>query len=156
MALPLYTGGHWGATLRLSVYVHYSPPTQPQRHVPMLVLQILLSYGASPNCLDAKGLTPLYHAAIMGDDTGACITLLRHRAEIGTKDQGGWSELHHVSWKRRPLVSVMFDSLSLFPFRPASMVTLNMLTCSFAMGQTSMLRTWLATLLCMWLCPTGR
>ena len=59
--------------------------------------QSLLSYGASPDYRDAKGLTPLYHTAIMGDDPGACITLLRYRAEIGVKDQGGWSELHHVS-----------------------------------------------------------
>ena len=58
--------------------------------------QILLSFGASPNYRDGKGLTPLYHTAIMGDDTGACISLLRYRAEFGIQDQGGWTELHHV------------------------------------------------------------
>lgn len=57
---------------------------------------MLLSLGASPNYRDAKGLTPLYHTAIMGDDTGACEALLRHHAEMGVKDQGGWTELHQV------------------------------------------------------------
>lgn len=38
--------------------------------------QVLLSYGASPNYQDAKGLTPLYHTAIMGDDPATCRTLL--------------------------------------------------------------------------------
>ena len=61
-----------------------------------LCFQILLSFGASPNYRDAKGLTPLYHTAIMGDDMGACISLLRYRAELGIQDQGGWTELHHV------------------------------------------------------------
>ena len=32
----------------------------------------------------------------MGDDTGACEALLRYRAELGIKDQGGWTELHQV------------------------------------------------------------
>ena len=59
-------------------------------------LQILLQYGASPNYRDAKGLTPVYHTAIMGDDTGACVFLLRHRAEMGVRDPGGWTELHQV------------------------------------------------------------
>ncbi len=63
----------------------------------MHILQILLSFGASPNYRDGKGLTPLYHTAIMGDDMGACISLLRYRAELGIQDQGGWTELHHVS-----------------------------------------------------------
>lgn len=59
--------------------------------------QVLLSYGDSPNYRDTKGLTPLYHTAIMGDDIGACHILLRNRAELEIQDQGGWSELHHVS-----------------------------------------------------------
>ena len=66
------------------------------KSVLLLQLQILLSYRASPNYRDAKGLTPLYHTAIMGDDTGACEALLRHHAEMGVKDQGGWTELHQV------------------------------------------------------------
>lgn len=64
---------------------------------------MLLSLGASPNYRDAKGLTPLYHTAIMGDDTGACEALLRHHAEMGVKDQGGWTELHQVKNKELPL-----------------------------------------------------
>ena len=61
-----------------------------------MFLQILLSYGASPNYRDVKGLTPLYHTAIMGDDTACCESLLRYRAELGIKDHGGWTELHQV------------------------------------------------------------
>ena len=57
---------------------------------------MLLSYRASPNYRDAKGLTPIFHTAIMGDDAAACHTLLRHRAELGCTDHGGWTELHHV------------------------------------------------------------
>ena len=60
------------------------------KSVLLLQLQILLSYRASPNYRDAKGLTPLYHTAIMGDGPATCRTLL------GIKDAGGWTELHQV------------------------------------------------------------
>ena len=79
-----------------------SLPSHPSHFLYILQLffplptQILLSLGASPNYRDAKGLTPVYHTAIMGDDTGACEALLRYRAELGIKDQGGWTELHQV------------------------------------------------------------
>ena len=67
------------------------------RIIRIYLIQVLLSYRASPNYRDAKGLTPVFHTAIMGDDTAACATLLRHRAELGCTDHGGWTELHHVS-----------------------------------------------------------
>ena len=57
---------------------------------------MLLSLGASPNYIDTKGLTPLYHCAIMGDDMSCCEALLKHRSDVGVKDQTGWSELHQV------------------------------------------------------------
>ena len=59
-------------------------------------LQMLLSLGASPNYRDAKGLTPLYHASIMGDDVSVCEALLRYRSDMGIRDYGGWTELHQV------------------------------------------------------------
>lgn len=62
----------------------------------IIIFQMLLSLGASPNYLDAKGLTPLYHTAIMGDDISCCHALLKHRSDIGVKDQSGWNELHQV------------------------------------------------------------
>eukprot|EP00731_Ephydatia_muelleri_P029871 Em0021g394a len=60
-------------------------------------INVLLSYGASPNYRDNKGLTALYHTVIMGDDTESCEALLKYRAEIGLRDQGGWTELHQVA-----------------------------------------------------------
>lgn len=63
---------------------------------PVSTVQMLLSLGASPNCRDGKGLTPLYHASIMGDDVSVCDTLLRYRSDMGIRDYGGWTELHQV------------------------------------------------------------
>lgn len=57
---------------------------------------MLLSLGASPNYIDSKGLTPLYHATIMGDEMSCCDALLKYRSVVGVKDQAGWSELHQV------------------------------------------------------------
>lgn len=57
---------------------------------------MLLSMGASPNCLDNKGLTPLYHASMIGDDISVCEALLKQKAYVGTLDNIGWSELHQV------------------------------------------------------------
>ena len=32
----------------------------------------------------------------MGDEISCCEALLKHRSDVGVKDQGGWSELHQV------------------------------------------------------------
>ena len=62
------------------------------------LFQNLLSLGSSPHYTDDKGLTPLYHAAIMGDDVSVSEALLKYRAVIGQTDHIGWTELHQVSW----------------------------------------------------------
>ena len=90
----------------------------------------------------------------MGDNTGACITLLRHRAEIGTKDQGGWTELHHVHVHAcaafKSLCKIFYFFLSSF-VRRASMGILSMLVFLFAMELALMHRIWWGILLYMWL-----
>lgn len=43
-----------------------------------------------------QGLTPLYHAVIMGDHPEVCETLLRDYAIINMRDQHQWTELHHA------------------------------------------------------------
>ncbi|GAA6098669.1 SH3 and multiple ankyrin repeat domains protein 1 isoform X1, partial [Tachysurus ichikawai] len=54
----------------------------------------LLSLGSSLDYKDRRGLTPLYHTALIGGDTSCCETLLYHRAKIGVRDENGWDETH--------------------------------------------------------------
>ena len=58
--------------------------------------QALLDLGGSPNYKDRRGLTPLYHTAMVGGDPRCCELLLAHRARIGTEDENGWQEIHQV------------------------------------------------------------
>jgi ankyrin repeat protein len=80
-----------------------------------LVLKILLSHGANPNCAtkpsvetggfmrDArtKGETPLHRAAAFGDEE-AIQLLLDAGASIDAKDMNGDSPLSWASWYARP------------------------------------------------------
>lgn len=61
-----------------------------------LLLQVLLSLGASPDYKDRRGLTPLYHTVLTGGDTSCCETMLYHRAKLGIRDENGWDETHQV------------------------------------------------------------
>ncbi|OWK49515.1 SH3 and multiple ankyrin repeat domains protein 1, partial [Lonchura striata] len=56
--------------------------------------QALLDLGGSPNYKDRRGLTPLYHTAMVGGDPRCCELLLYNRAHIGTADENGWQEIH--------------------------------------------------------------
>ncbi|NWZ18119.1 SHAN1 protein, partial [Agelaius phoeniceus] len=47
-----------------------------------------------PALLDRRGLTPLYHTAMVGGDPRCCELLLYNRAHIGTADENGWQEIH--------------------------------------------------------------
>ncbi|NWR62012.1 SHAN1 protein, partial [Bucorvus abyssinicus] len=58
--------------------------------------QALLDLGGSPNYKDRRGLTPLYHTAMVGGDPRCCELLLAHRATIGTQDENGWQEIHQA------------------------------------------------------------
>ena len=65
--------------------------------MPILFLQALLELGASPNYKDHKGLTALYHLSKKRQSPALCAELLlRDYAHIGTKDEGGNTELHQV------------------------------------------------------------
>ncbi|XP_043915331.1 SH3 and multiple ankyrin repeat domains protein 1 [Protopterus annectens] len=59
-------------------------------------LMILLDMGASANYKDRRGLTPLYHTAIVGGDPHCCELLLYNRAQLGTNDENGWQEVHQA------------------------------------------------------------
>ncbi|NXQ74454.1 SHAN1 protein, partial [Quiscalus mexicanus] len=59
--------------------------------------QALLDLGGSPNYKDRRGLTPLYHTAMVGGDPRCCELLLYNRAHIGTADENGWQEIHQVT-----------------------------------------------------------
>ncbi|XP_069057095.1 SH3 and multiple ankyrin repeat domains protein 1 [Pleurodeles waltl] len=59
-------------------------------------LMALLDLGGSPNHKDRRGLTPLYHTAIVGGDPRCCELLLYNRAHIGTLDENGWQEIHQA------------------------------------------------------------
>ncbi|XP_060111676.1 SH3 and multiple ankyrin repeat domains protein 1 isoform X3 [Heteronotia binoei] len=59
-------------------------------------LMALLDLGGSPNYKDRRGLTPLYHTAMVGGDPRCCELLLYNRAYIGTTDENGWQEIHQA------------------------------------------------------------
>ncbi|KAM8794752.1 SH3 and multiple ankyrin repeat domains protein 1 [Eudromia elegans] len=59
-------------------------------------LLALLDLGGSPNYKDRRGLTPLYHTAMVGGDPRCCELLLYHRAHVGTQDENGWQEIHQA------------------------------------------------------------
>ncbi|XP_060636686.2 SH3 and multiple ankyrin repeat domains protein 1 isoform X1 [Anolis sagrei] len=59
-------------------------------------LMALLDLGGSPNYKDRRGLTPLYHTAMVGGDPRCCELLLYNRAHIGTIDENGWQEIHQA------------------------------------------------------------
>ncbi|KAG8433889.1 hypothetical protein GDO86_012310 [Hymenochirus boettgeri] len=59
-------------------------------------LMTLLDLGGSPNYKDRRGLTPLYHTAMVGGDPRCCELLLYNRAFIGTVDENGWQEVHQA------------------------------------------------------------
>uniref|UniRef100_A0A8C3F3L8 SH3 and multiple ankyrin repeat domains 1 n=1 Tax=Chrysemys picta bellii TaxID=8478 RepID=A0A8C3F3L8_CHRPI len=59
-------------------------------------LTALLDLGGSPNYKDRRGLTPLYHTAMVGGDPRCCELLLYNQAHIGTMDENGWQEIHQA------------------------------------------------------------
>ena len=61
-------------------------------------MQTLLDLGASPDYKDSRGLTPLYHSAMVGGDPYCCELLLHDYARLGCVDENGWQEIHQVGW----------------------------------------------------------
>ncbi|XP_069821284.1 SH3 and multiple ankyrin repeat domains protein 2 isoform X3 [Dendropsophus ebraccatus] len=59
-------------------------------------LVTLLELGASPDYKDSRGLTPLYHTAMVGGDPYCCELLLHEHATVGCKDENGWQEIHQA------------------------------------------------------------
>ncbi|KAE8606555.1 hypothetical protein XENTR_v10010777 [Xenopus tropicalis] len=59
-------------------------------------LMTLLELGASPDYKDSRGLTPLYHTAMVGGDPYCCELLLHEHAAVGCKDENGWQEIHQA------------------------------------------------------------
>jgi len=63
-------------------------------------VKTLLSLGASPNCWDAQGLTPIYHCCLTVQSSPLVAeALLRDYAELGTVDVHRNQEIHQVSIK---------------------------------------------------------
>ncbi|XP_073514899.1 SH3 and multiple ankyrin repeat domains protein 2 isoform X3 [Phyllobates terribilis] len=59
-------------------------------------LVTLLELGASADYKDSRGLTPLYHTAMVGGDPYCCELLLHEHATVGCKDENGWQEIHQA------------------------------------------------------------
>ncbi|XP_072322858.1 SH3 and multiple ankyrin repeat domains protein 2-like isoform X2 [Scyliorhinus torazame] len=59
-------------------------------------LMTLLELGASTDYKDSRGLTSLYHTAMVGGDPYCCELLLYEHASIGCKDENGWQEIHQA------------------------------------------------------------
>uniref|UniRef100_A0A8C8VN71 SH3 and multiple ankyrin repeat domains protein 3 n=1 Tax=Pelusios castaneus TaxID=367368 RepID=A0A8C8VN71_9SAUR len=61
-----------------------------------IALMTLLDLGASPDYKDSRGLTPLYHSAMVGGDPYCCELLLHDYAKVGCIDENGWQEVHQA------------------------------------------------------------
>ncbi|XP_042326270.1 SH3 and multiple ankyrin repeat domains protein 3-like isoform X1 [Sceloporus undulatus] len=59
-------------------------------------LMTLLDLGASTDYKDSRGLTPLYHSAMVGGDPYCCELLLHDYAKVGCMDENGWQEIHQA------------------------------------------------------------
>ncbi|XP_077791538.1 SH3 and multiple ankyrin repeat domains protein 3 isoform X3 [Podarcis muralis] len=59
-------------------------------------LMTLLDLGASTDYKDSRGLTPLYHSAMVGGDPYCCELLLHDYAKVGCIDENGWQEIHQA------------------------------------------------------------
>ncbi|XP_061617276.1 SH3 and multiple ankyrin repeat domains protein 3 isoform X1 [Phyllopteryx taeniolatus] len=59
-------------------------------------LTTLLDLGASPGYKDSRGLTPLYHSAMVGGAPYCCELLLQDHATLGMTDENGWQEIHQA------------------------------------------------------------
>ncbi|XP_028811419.1 SH3 and multiple ankyrin repeat domains protein 3 isoform X3 [Denticeps clupeoides] len=66
---------------------------QTRNHI---ALTTLLDLGASPDYKDSRGLTPLYHSAMVGGDPYCCELLLYDHAQLGYSDENGWQEIHQA------------------------------------------------------------
>ncbi|XP_076152749.1 SH3 and multiple ankyrin repeat domains protein 3 isoform X1 [Alosa pseudoharengus] len=66
---------------------------QSRNHV---ALTTLLDLGASTDYKDSRGLTPLYHSAMVGGDPYCCELLLYDHAQLGHSDENGWQEIHQA------------------------------------------------------------
>lgn len=58
--------------------------------------QTLLDLGVSPNLKDSRSLTPLYYTVSHCTSPSCMEMLLQERAFIGSQDEQGWFEIHHV------------------------------------------------------------
>uniref|UniRef100_A0AAY4DZ08 SH3 and multiple ankyrin repeat domains protein 3 n=1 Tax=Denticeps clupeoides TaxID=299321 RepID=A0AAY4DZ08_9TELE len=61
-----------------------------------LALTTLLELGASPDYKDSRGLTALYHTAMVGGDPYCCELLLHEHAAVCCQDENGWHEVHQA------------------------------------------------------------
>lgn len=72
-----------------ALMVRQTPPPTVAPLLPSLnavpVPQTLLDLGASPDYKDSRGLTPLYHSAMVGGAPYCCELLLQDHASIGTR-----------------------------------------------------------------------
>ncbi|OWK50191.1 SH3 and multiple ankyrin repeat domains protein 1 [Lonchura striata] len=75
----------------------YKQTNLDEKQLAKLHTKALLDLGGSPNYKDRRGLTPLYHTAMVGGDPRCCELLLYNRAHIGTADENGWQEIHQVT-----------------------------------------------------------
>ncbi|KAK6294807.1 hypothetical protein J4Q44_G00356370 [Coregonus suidteri] len=61
-----------------------------------VTLMTLLELGSSPDYKDSRGLTALYHTAMVGGDPFCCELLLHEHATVCCQDENGWHEVHQA------------------------------------------------------------
>ncbi|KAL7878272.1 hypothetical protein AOLI_G00092460 [Acnodon oligacanthus] len=74
----------------------YKQPNVDEKQIAKLHTKTLLELGASPDYKDSRGLTALYHTAMVGGDPACCELLLREHASVCCQDENGWHEVHQA------------------------------------------------------------
>nr|CAB3266051.1 SH3 and multiple ankyrin repeat domains protein 3-like [Phallusia mammillata] len=59
-------------------------------------LKTLLDLGASPDVIDNRDLSPVYHCGLIGSRVECLIVLLQNGADLSCVDSQGWTILHQV------------------------------------------------------------
>ncbi|MGH0159221.1 UNVERIFIED_CONTAM: hypothetical protein FKN15_037085 [Acipenser sinensis] len=74
----------------------YKQANIDEKQFAKLHTKTLLELGASPDYKDSRGLTALYHTAMVGGDPYCCELLLHEHTTISCMDENGWQEIHQA------------------------------------------------------------
>nr|XP_039254552.1 SH3 and multiple ankyrin repeat domains protein 3-like isoform X1 [Styela clava] len=74
----------------------FTPMHVAARNGNIQMIRTLIEFQASPNVVDSRDLTPLYHCILLGSDPSAARILIQSNSIIGCRDSQGWTEIHQA------------------------------------------------------------